>query len=138
MTRKEAIELNHQADRLNAIGISYDDAERLRRISMTLRRWFEKECGTDNGCIERDETTNRPYWRSSWPTADHIRTPIADKEAGAMKRLNAIMATYPQLTAYVQTDPRGCSLYILTAEQIALFGGPDSIDSVYSNGVAIA
>jgi hypothetical protein len=26
---------------------------------MTLHRWHELECGTDNGCIERDETTGK-------------------------------------------------------------------------------
>jgi hypothetical protein len=31
--------------RLEQIGISYDDANKLRRISMTLHRWFELECG---------------------------------------------------------------------------------------------
>jgi hypothetical protein len=41
-------------------GISYDDAYALRRISMTLNRWFELECGTDAGAIERDETTGKP------------------------------------------------------------------------------
>lgn len=132
MTKREAIELTHQVNRLMSLGISRDDAEALRRISMTLRRWFERECGIDNGCIERDETTGKAYWLNSMTMR---RSPIADKETGARKRLAAIMAKYPSLTAYVQGDPRGCSLYILTAEHLA--GGHD-IDSIYNRGVAIA
>lgn len=139
MTKREAIELNHQESRLMALGISREDAESLRRISMTLRRWFERECGIDNGCIERDETTNKAYWRSS---LSGKRWPIADKETGARKRLATIMARYPGLMAYVQGDPRGCALYILTAEQLKLGGnaatGGHSIDSIYNRGVAVA
>jgi len=48
--------------RLEGVGISSNDAWALRRISMTLRRWFELECGTDTGAIERDEKTGKPAW----------------------------------------------------------------------------
>lgn len=99
---------------------------------MALRRWFEKECGTDNGCIERDETTGKAYWLNSY---NMKRFPIADRETGARKRLAVIMARYPDLTAYVQGDPRGCSLYVLTAAQLDSEHG---IDSIYTRGIAIA
>lgn len=132
MTKREAIELTHQQNRLMALGISREDAEALRRISMTLRRWFEKECGIESGCIERDETTNKAYWLNSNTMR---RYPIADRETGARKRLTAIMAKYPTLTAYVQGDPRGCSLYILTADQLQSEHG---IDAIYNRGVAVA
>lgn len=132
MTKKEAIELTYQENRLIALGISRADAESLRRISMTLRRWFEKECGMDNGCIERDDTTNKPYWLESRTMRRFL---IADRETGARKRLAAIMQRYPGLTAYVQGDPRGCSLYILTVDQLTSEHG---IDSIYTRGVAIA
>jgi hypothetical protein len=33
---------------LETAGISYDDAAQLRRISMTLHRWHELECGDGN------------------------------------------------------------------------------------------
>lgn len=132
MTKREARELTDQENRLMALGISRVDAESLRRISMTLRRWFERECGTDNGCIERDETTNKAFWLNSYSMK---RYPIADKETGARKRLATIMARYPELTAYIQGDPRGCALYILTASQLDSEHG---IDSIYNRGVAVA
>ena len=130
MTKREALEMAMTERRLTERGVSWQDAEALRRISMTLRRWFERECGDDNGCIERDETTGKAYWLSSY---NGRRSPIADRETGARKRLAAIMAKYPTLTAYVQGDPRGCALYILTAEQAA--GG--EIDSIYTRGLAV-
>jgi hypothetical protein len=132
MTKREALELTHQENRLMALGISREDAEALRRISMTLRRWFELECGMDNGCIERDDETGKAFWLNSYTMR---RSPMADRETGARKRLAAIIARYPGLTAYVQGDPRGCSLYILTAEQLASEHG---IDSIYTRGVAVA
>lgn len=144
MTKREAMELTHQENRLMELGISRADAESLRRISMTLRNWFEKECGDSNEygswVIERDETTDKPYmmhhhYRHGAGKDSVSRTPIADKEKGARKRLAIIMARYPGLTAYVQGDPRGCALYILTADQLSSEHG---IDSIYNRGVAIA
>lgn len=41
-------------------GIEYEDAKALRRISMTLHRWHELECGIDAGGIERIENAR---WR---------------------------------------------------------------------------
>lgn len=144
MTKREAMELTNQQNRLMSLGISRDDAAALRRISMTLRRWFELECGTGEGQVSRsierdgDDGDGKPFLRIQYPTAHGYsdnRYPVADKERGARKRLATIMARYPGLTAYVQGDPRGCSLYILTAEHLS--GGP-SIDSVYNRGVAIS
>ena len=131
MTRKEAIRQEQMLARLQCLGISRQDAETLRRISVTLHRWHEMECGIDNGCIERDETTAKPFWLNSYSMR---RTPIADREAGAMKRLNAIMAKYPTLASYVQGDPRGAALYILRPGDV-----PEgaSADSYYSRGIAV-
>jgi hypothetical protein len=131
MTKREAMDITAAQNRLLNVGISTEDAETLRRISMTLRRWFELECGTDHGCVDRDETTNKPYWLMS---DGHRRYPMADRETGARKRLAAIMARYPTLTPYVQGDPRGCALYILTPEHL---DANYSIDSIYNRGIAV-
>jgi len=117
--------------RLTTIGISYEDAVAIRRISMQLHSWYERECGTDNGCIERDEQTGITYWLSS---DNSRRYRIPDRERGAEKRLAAIMAKYPQLSSYLQTDPRGASLYILRPGDVPT-GKP--ADSYYSNGIAV-
>ncbi len=132
MTKRKARDLFDQENRLMALGISRNDVAALQRISITLRRWFELECGSNHGCIERDEQTNRPYWHENIYGG---RFPVLDRETGARKRLAAIMAQYPTLTAYVQTDPRGCALYILTAKQLE---GSYGIDSIYNRGVAVS
>lgn len=117
--------------RLQALGISYHDAIALRRIAMALHRWAELECGTDRGCIERDETTGKPFWRRASGSRPY---PVADRESGALKRLAAVMARYPTLSAYHQADPRGASLYILRPGDV-----PEGADAsaYYSRGVAV-
>jgi hypothetical protein len=84
-TPKERAEVHH---RLAQLGIGFGQAYDLRRIAMQLHRWFELECGDDHGCIERDDKTGKPYWLNSTTMR---RTPIADRERGAMKRLEKIM-----------------------------------------------
>lgn len=129
--------------RLRDCGIDYDTANSLRRISMTLRRWFEYECGTENErgtsfCIERDEQTEKPFMRfqymagTQWIDRRHA---VADRESGARKRLAKIMAAHPGLVAYVQTDCRGVALYILRQGQDIKPG--ENIEQVYNRGIAV-
>ncbi len=113
-------------------GIEYSDAVALRRIAMTLHRWSELECGTDNGAIERDEETGKTYFRYASHT--DRRFPCPDRETGALKRLKAIMARYPTLTAYVQGDPRGAALYILRPGDVP---NGAKADSYYNRGIAV-
>ena len=98
---------------------------------MQLHGWHERECGTDNGCIERDDTTGKTYWRNAMSGR---RYRIPDRETGALKRLNAIMAAYPSLSAYVQGDPRGASLYVLHPGDVPEGAQPDSH---YDRGLAV-
>lgn len=118
-------------DTLRRLGIEYDDAVALRCISMTLHRWYELECGTDTGAIERDETTGKPYWYNGY---NQRCSPVVDREAGALRRLAKIMARYPTLRPYIQGDPRGASLYILRPGDVPE-GEPD--DAYYSHGIAV-
>lgn len=98
------------------IGLSFDEANTLRRAQITLQRWAELECGIDGGCIQRDEKTDIPYWYNSRvrfvdphdPRAWHR---IPDREAGALRRVKAICEAHG-LHFYHQTDPRGCALYV--------------------------
>ncbi len=120
--------------RLERCGISYHDAVALRRISMTLHNWHELECGTDRGAIERDETTGKTYFTYERMSGSRGRTPCADRETGALKRLAVIMQRYPTLRAYVQGDPRGASLYILRPGDVP---NGEQDDAYYSNGVAV-
>ena len=118
---------------LHNIGIAYDDAVKLRRIAMQLRRWYEQECGTDNGSIERDETTGKCYFNFQLYNRSY-KKPIPDRETNALKRLGKIMQNYHHLSHYVQTDPRGVSLYILRPQDV-----PEGADvkEYYSRGIAV-
>ena len=116
---------------LQSLGITFDDACALRRAAMTLHRWHELECGVDYGCVERDETTGKPRWRYS---DGRDGGPVADREAGANKRIKAVLSRYPTLTAYVQGDPRGAALYILRPGDVP---EGESADSCYSRGIAV-
>ena len=74
------------------MGFTFEEAVALRRIEMTLSRWAEAEC---NGEIERDEDTGKPRRNSAaWVSgraSQRISWPIADREAGALRRLKAIV-----------------------------------------------
>lgn len=142
MTKKqERIAFFNRA--MENLGISIDDRFSLRRIEMTLHRWAELECGDGNDhgswAIERDEDTDRPHmvhhhYRHGHGQDYTVKTPIADREKGALKRLEAIMAKYPHLKAYHQTDPRGCALHLVPIEKL----GDRDISAYYSSyGVAV-
>ena len=150
-------------DTLCRAGIAHDDAIALRRISMTLHRWHELECGDGNEhsswCVSRGHFDTResrfwngegerpkpvfvydaegaPYLERHYNRGDakaHY-TRIGDRERGALKLVAKIMARYPAFQSYVQGDPRGCSLYILRPGDVR---DGASLDSCYSNGVAV-
>jgi hypothetical protein len=116
----------NNANQILPLGVSADDFRALRRISLTLRRWFEHEC---NGAIQRDgeRGDGAPFWHSTFDGRRLHRAP--DRERGALKRLETIMARYPALAHYVQGDPRGCALHLIPRDKI---DGRD-LDAIYSS-----
>jgi len=128
--------------RLRLLGISHADAHDLRWIAMTLHRWHELECGSSDNyksyCVTRGrkvdgkfvhDDAGKPFMETHFHSESKARYyPLADRERGAQKRLAKIMASYPLLTAYVQTDPRGAALYV---------GEKDRMAVAYTNGVAV-
>jgi hypothetical protein len=109
----------------------------LRRISNTLHRWFEHEC---NGAIQREGENGdgRPFWYNT-DTGRKV-APVADREAGAVRRLRAIMhehrrrAMYQPLDYYIQGDPRGAALYIIRPGDV-----PDGrdVNGYYTRGICV-
>jgi hypothetical protein len=156
MTKQEREEMHRTFNALQTLGFTFEECEKLRRISMTLRRWFELECGNGNDwaswAIERDGETEIPYM----VTHDHrngktTRYKVADRETGARRRLEAIIHAVNErrfigddasrldprcddLKTYIQGDPRGASLYILRPGDI-----PEGKDpcAYYSRGICI-
>jgi len=131
--------------RLQSLGFTYEEAYSLRRIELTLTRWAERECGDgSNWAIERDETTGKPF-NVYHGEGKSRRYPIADREAGALKRLKAICdARNARQTTddeagnnvipYHQGDCRGCAVYLLKRSDIE-DGKP--LDQVYYRGLAV-
>ena len=144
MTKREAVRQTEQENRLLELGFTQDEANTLRRISMTLHRWFELECGDSNEymsySIERDETTAKPFMVYHPNSGKTWREPIADRETGARKRLLSIVNTRAarvgtcDVVTYVQTDPRGCALYVLRPGDVP--EGKD-VESYYNRGICV-
>jgi hypothetical protein len=111
-------------------GIDLTDALALRRCAMQLHRWYEKECGSEHGAVERDETTGKTYT----VTSSGRRWPCRDMETPALARVAKIMSRYPSLSVYHQTDPRGAPLYVIRPGDIA---NGFSVHSCYSRGLAV-
>lgn len=147
MTKTEAMRQTAQENTLLSLGFTIDEAAALRRISLTLRRWHERECGDDHGTIERDGTTGKPYL----VTEKGRRWPVADRETGARRRLAAIIRACNErrfnadaatahdpnahdLKPYIQTDPRGAALYILRPDDVPAGKDPAAY---YSRGICI-
>lgn len=142
---KQTVEM---INRLQTAGISTDDAFALRRIAMTLHRWFESECGDGNDraswCITRGRKENGAfvYDENGAPYEERhvhannktIYTRLADRERGAERRLAKIMVRYPGFQAFIQGDPRGAALYILRPGDVP----PETdMSGYYTRGIAV-
>ena len=116
MNSKEISNMYRIAERL---GIDFDDVCSFRRDSMTLRRWFENECGDSNNyaswAVERDQQTDIPYLVTYPYNGKERRRRIADREKGARKRI-AARCERLGLNYYIQTDCRGLALYLSRQE----------------------
>lgn len=141
MNRREAGNYRHLMNTLEGLGFTPEESQGLIRIEKTLHRWCERECGSDHGCIERDEATGKPYWIDTAGTRVYA---VADREKGALKRLEAILearnardiarSTFKPLSFYYQTDCRGCALYIIRPGDVR---EGSSVECCYTNGIAI-
>jgi hypothetical protein len=163
MNKREAERITHQKNVLMSLGFTRAECDRLRRISNTLRRWHELECGTGDDrvsySVERDgdEPDSKPYMREQYQGIHgwvDRRWPIADRETGARKRLAAIIVnrntreynpnspsvigTGPMdqgaVLTYVETDPRGAALYIIRPGDVQK-GQP--VECYYSRGICV-
>jgi len=146
MTKNEREQMHRAFNALQSLGFTFDECEKLRRISMTLRRWFELECGDGDDrrswAIERDEETEIPYL----VTHHHrdgkaTRHRVADRETGARRRLAELIASRnvrqhgtPAVSPYIQSDPRGAALYILRPGDVPEGENPAAY---YSRGICI-
>jgi hypothetical protein len=138
-------------DALQSAGISYQDATALRRISMTLHRWHELECGDSNdyaswGLVRGSkqpegfvyDEDGKPFKEVHTHSGRTTYHSMPDRERGAHKRLTKIMAGYPGFGFYIQGDPRGCALYIIDKAQMeAITAQGSTLDTCYNRGIAV-
>lgn len=143
-TQKQKFELYQ---RLQNLGFTYDETQTLRRAEMTLRRWAEAECGDSNDycstSIERDEATGKPFrvvmYHDRKPS-EAKRHPIADREAGALRRIGRVVGERnlrvrgSRLIPYHQSDPRGCALYLVPA---GILEGDEIVNEASRQGCVI-
>jgi|SRR5215510_1612777 len=160
MTKREALRQTQQENTLLDLGFTRDEAIALRRISMTLQRWYELECGNSNDygswAIEREDNGDgKPFmvhhhYLHGRGKDYTTRTPIADREAGAVRRLTKIIADrndreagalltdvkdeISMLSYFLQTDPRGAALYILRPGDVP---AGEARESYYNRGICI-
>lgn len=106
---------------LGAWGLNPAEIGTLMRAERRLHRWHEVHC---NGDVWEQDA-------GGW-VGRHGR-PVRDAGASAGRQVERVMDAHPELVAYVQTDPRGCALYVLRRADVA---GED-VASVYSRGVAV-
>lgn len=119
--RNETLALMQRIGNRTGVFLSFDEANTLRRAEKVLHRWSELECGDGNEwgswAIERDENGEGPpfmvhhHYRHGNGKDWISRTRIADREAGALRRI-ADVCKRNGLHFYHQTDPRGCALYV--------------------------
>lgn len=107
--------ISHVEGVANAFNLTSEDAWALRRAAITLHRWHEQECGDSNEymswCITRDDK-GKPFREiCSHAGGKNRMVPIRDMEAGSLRRIKAI-CDRNKLHHYIQTDPRGGTLYI--------------------------
>jgi len=135
MTKRQAGNYIRLANTLAPYGVIDAELDSLLRAERTLRRWATAEC---NGDIFRDEKTGKPiqylhHLRLLDPHDPRYYRPIADRETAALARAERIAQAHG-LTAYHQTDCRGCMLYLIRPGDIP--AGQD-VGAYYTRGVAI-
>lgn len=100
----------HTMARLALAGVTFEDAQKLYRISQKLDRWNELASGADpRGNIQTDGETGKTFWYSH---LDFSMREYPDKKGSALTRLKNIMARYPNLGYQVEGDPRRPALMV--------------------------
>lgn len=134
MNKRDQEQRDFQGEALRGLGFDWEEIRALRRINGTLRAWGEAEC---NGEIQRDgedgEGKPRRYWVDGMGNV-HRGGLVADRERGALRRWEAILAKHPDLWHHYQTDCRGCAVYVGRKADM-----PEGckLESCYTRGVAV-
>ena len=124
MTKQEAERQTRQADTLRALGFTREECGKLRRISMTMKRYpiADRERGALRRLAVIIKVRNARVTGLNNAAVDrHIETNCAGC-------LCSVVSTY------IQTDPRGAALYIIRPGDVP--EGAD-VNSYYSRGICV-
>jgi len=126
MTKAKRERYARLSNRLQRVGFSFDEIDKLLRIERTLRSWNNHEA---SGTIQRDED-GTPYRYFETRRGEMIRERWAtrDMEGGALKRLDTLVKEHDGVEFYIQDDPRGAALYLYLPSEL---DGRD-IDNCYN------
>lgn len=108
---KHEIELAKQTTDKTQKIVQYLDIRGIRRDAITLRKLFEHSC---NGCIREKHPLE------SWPAYDLSRIQQmawVDKRIEAVEKRIAKRCKAIGISFYIQSDPRGCSIYLGTNDE---------------------
>jgi hypothetical protein len=127
-------------DLMSENGFTHDETTALLRAERALRKWGELKCGTGDKnrsiSVFRDES-GKPFYRVQFYAGGQWREtvqPKRDTEKAAWNKVQSIMASKPGFSAYHQTDPRGCALYVIRPGDIEAGG---NVRALYNRGIAL-
>ena len=115
-----------QAKRAKHLGLSIYRYRKLVQLSKQLHKWHEDEC---NGIIQYNEDKQRHYWYVMDAHGSPTRCfgPIMDLESAWLEEARR-HATAAGCEVYLQTDPRGCPLYLYKQSDLdAALEGSESL-----------
>lgn len=105
-------DLTQQLQTRYNVNVSVFEVEKLRRYSITLRKLYEMSC---NGCIR--EKLNTETWKEYDDNRNNYQMPWIDNRITTLEKRIDKKCKELNIPYYLQTDPRGCSLYLCTTSQ---------------------
>lgn len=87
-------------------GLLPSDITKLQREGRRLHRFYERQCDD----ISFNEDTGK--YERYCPMMGVVIGTVRDVETPCKARIAKIMESYPDLSVYHQTDPRGAPLYV--------------------------
>ena len=93
--------------------IEKNDLNRLKELSIKLRRWHERLCGDNYGVVW--ENSNGKCYYVSYSGGRRCINNLGKK---LKSEIIKIMSKYEHLVFYIQGDPRGPALYLIHKNEV--------------------
>lgn len=109
-TEKRIFEIQTELKR-KGVELPFHTIQKIRRSAITLRKYFECSC---NGCTRE----KLPF--ESWANYDKSRDAQMnwiEKRTDVLRNRIERECNAVNVPFYIQSDPRGCSLYLMTTDE---------------------